>query len=328
MQNPVDKILEVSLSYAVPRCLHVLAELGVADALDDNPRTAADLAAATGANEDALARALRLVSAYGIFESHNNGYAHTPASRLLRTDHPQSMRPFVRWIGSPIEWQSFELLNHSITTGKPAVEQVTPGGLWAYLAQHPEMSGIFDQAMTGKAHGQIAGILSNYDFSGFKTIADIGGGRGHLLQAVLGASPDAAGVLFDLPQVIDQISGTASARIKLQGGDFFKDPLPVCDAYLIMQVIHDWSDQQSVEILSAIRRVAPSHARLLLIEGIIPDDSKPSWIKMLDLFMLALHTGKERTRREFEHLLVASGFRLEKVIDIGMGTSILDASVI
>lgn len=328
MKDPADTILDVSMSYAVSRCLHVLAEIGVADALGDSPRTATDLAASTGANAGALARALRLVSAYGVFEQCNDGFAHTPASRLLRTDHPQSMRSFVRWTGAPIDWQSFELLMHSVKTGSPAAEQVTPGGAWAYLAQHPEISHIFDEAMTGKAHGQIAGILSTYDFSTFKTVADIGGGRGHLLQAVLDAAPNATGVLFDQPHVVKDLAGTASARFTLQGGDFFKDALPVCDAYMIMQVIHDWNDRQAVEILSAIRRAAPAHAKLLLIEGIIPDDSNPSWIKMLDIFMLAMLTGKERTHREFEDLLAASGFRLDRVIDVGLGTSILDASAI
>ena len=328
MQNPIDTILEVSMSYAVPRCLHVLAEAGVADALGDHPRTAAELAASTGTDAGALDRALRLISAYGIFEPRNDGYAHTPASRLLRTDHPQSMRSFVRWIGSEIDWKSFELLDHSVRTGKPSAELVTPGGTWAYLGQHPELSRIFDEAMTGKAFGQIAGILSSYDFSTFNTVADIGGGRGHLLQAVLGAAPNATGVLFDQPHVVEEMAGAASARFTLQGGDFFKDALPVCDAYLVMQVVHDWNDSQSVEILSAIRRAAPAHAKLLLIEAIVPEDLNPSWIKMLDLFMLVLVTGKERTRREFEGLLAASGFRLDRVIDVGLGTSILDASVI
>jgi len=328
MPNAIRTILDLSVGYVAPRCLHVLAEMGVADALDDNPRTAADLAARSGADVGALDRALRLVSAYGIFERRTDGYVHTPASRLLRTDHPRSMRSFVRWMGAPICWQTFELLGHSIRTGEPAAEQVAPGGAWAYLAAHPEVSRVFDEAMTGKAHGQIAGILSNYDFSRFHTIADIGGGRGHLLHAVLGTVPDATGVLFDQPHVVDDLAGAVSPRVKLQGGDFFKDPLPVCDAYVIMQVIHDWSDPQAIEILSAIRRAAPAHAKLLLIEAIVPDDSKPSWIKMLDICMLAMLTGKERTRREFESLLTTSGFRLERAIDIGLGTSILEAVVI
>jgi hypothetical protein len=316
------------MSYAVPRCLHVLAEIGVADALGDSPRTAADLAASTGVNGGALARALRLVAAYGIFEPHNDGYVHTELSRLLRTDHPQSMRSFVRWMGDPFCWKSTELLGHSMRTGEPAAEQVSPGGSWAYLTQHPDISAIFDDAMAGKAHGQSAGILANYDFSRFDTIADIGGGRGHLLQAVLEAAPNAAGVLFDQPHVIEDIANIASARFKLQGGDFFKDALPVCDAYMIMPVIHDWNDREAIQILSAIRRAAPAHVKLLLIEGVISDDLNPSWIKMCDIFMLTLLTGKERTLREFGDLLAASGFRLDKVIDIGLSTSILEASAV
>ena len=207
MEDPINAILEISSSYAVPRCLHVIAEIGVADALGHDPRTAAELAGDIGVDAGALARALRLVSAYGIFESCNDGWSHTPASRLLRTDHPQSMRSYVRWIGDPICWKSFELLGHSIRTCEPVTDQVSPGGAWAYLTQHPEKNRIFDESMTSKAHGQIEGILSGYDFSSFKTIADIGGGRGHLLQAVLGAAPNATGVLFDQPQVVRAFSG-------------------------------------------------------------------------------------------------------------------------
>jgi len=316
--------------YAVPRCLHVIAEMGTADALGEEPRTAAELAASTGADAGALARALRLLSAYGIFEpvDGHRGFAHTAASRLLRTDDPHSMRSFVRMIGNSLNWKSFELLDHSIRTGKSATEQITAGGAWAYYAQHPEESRIFDEAMTGKAHGQIAGILAGYDFSPFKTIADIGGGRGHLLKAVLDATPDARGVLFDQPHVVKDATGTTSARLELQGGDFFKDALPVCDAYLIMQVIHDWNDQEALRILSAIRRSAPTHAKLLLIEGILPEGSNASWIDMADIFMLTLINGKERTRREFENLLTSGGFRLDKVIDIGLDTSIMEASAV
>jgi hypothetical protein len=149
-----------------------------------------------------------------------------------------------------------------------------------------------------------------------------------LLHAVLAATPNATGVLFDQPHVVKDAAGTAPSRFKVQGGDFFKDTLPVCDAYLIMQVIHDWNDEESVQILSSIRRSAPKHAKLLLIEGILPEDSTPGWIEMLDIFMLTLITGRERTRREFETLLNSSGFRLDKVIDVGLSTSIVEASVL
>jgi hypothetical protein len=324
MENPANTLLELSMVYAVPRCLYAIADIGVADALDDTPRTAAELAASTGSDANALGRALRLVSAYGVFESKEGRYIHTPASRLLRSDHPQSMRSFVRMIGLPIYWKSFEILDYSIRTGKSTTDEITPGGSWAYLASHPEESRIFDESMTAKSQGQITGILANYDFAPFKTIADIGGGRGHLLDAVLKAAPHATGVLFDQPHVLSDVK--ASPRIELRSGDFFKDALPSCDAYMIMQVIHDWNDREAVEILRSIRRAAPAHAKLLLIEAIVPDDAHPSWIKMLDIFMLTILTGKERTRPEFETLLAESGFKLQKIVDIGLGTSILEAS--
>ena len=210
------------MMYAVPRCLHVIAEMGVADVLGDTPRTAEELAASSGADADALARALRLVSAYGIFEPCKDSWGHTPSSRLLRTDHPQSMRSFVRMLGFPINWQTFELLNHSMCTGEPAAERITPGGNWSYYAQHPEEGRIFNEAMTGKAHGQIAGILAGYDFSPFETIADIGGGRGHLLEAILAAYPNATGVLFDQPHVVEGRRRKCISSLEASGWRFFQ----------------------------------------------------------------------------------------------------------
>jgi len=176
-----------------------------------------------------------------------------------------------------------------------------------------------------KAHAHIAGILGAYDFSAFKVIGDIGGGRGHLLSALLERVPTATGVLFDLPHVVEDKAGAASPRMTRQAGDFFKDALPVCDAYVVMEVIHDWSDTESIAILKAIRRAAPSHAKLLLIEEMVPDDPGPHWAKVLDIHMLALIGGKQRTRREYEALFDASGFKFNGEIDTGAGISILEA---
>ena len=172
------------------------------------------------------------------------------------------MRPFVRMQGIPALWHIWEHLDHSLKTGRSAAEKTLPnGGFWGYFAEHPEHSRLFNDAMTGKSHGQTTGILGAYDFSGFRTIADIGGGNGHLLQAVRAATPSLEGVLFDLPNVIEQASGAASSRLKLQAGNFFEDGLPVCDAYLLMQILHDWSDEESERILRSIRRSAPQHAK-------------------------------------------------------------------
>jgi hypothetical protein len=324
-QSPFDILTETSSAYIVSRCVNSVTELGIADALGDTPRTAAELAAATETNAGALGRILRLLSSYGIFEARDGGYSHTPASRLLRADHPQSLRGYVLMCNLPMCWRSFEVLSYSLRTGQPALEKAFPGGMWSYLASRPEEAGIFNEAMTGKSQGPIAGIISQYDFSPFGTIADIGGGHGHLLQAVLAAAPGAKGILFDQAIVIQEAAGIASDRLKLQTGDFFKDALPVADAYLMMQVIHDWSDDEATKILRGIRRAATAHAKLLVIEAVIPDTPGPDWAKMVDMFMLALLTGRERTRSEYQKLLADAGFRLDRVINVGQSTAILEA---
>jgi hypothetical protein len=299
----------------------------MADALDETPRTAEELAGATGMNADAVARTLRLLSAEGIFEARDGKWAHSASSRLLRSDHPHSMRSFVRMIGLPVYWRGFEYFTDALKTGESIQEKAVPGGYWKYLSEHPEASRLFDEAMVGKAAGQVAGVMQSYDFSDFKTIADIGGGRGHLLAAVLKAAPRAKGVLFDQPHVTAaaQAAGMESERLRVHPGDFFKDALPAADCYLIMQVIHDWSDDKATQILRAIRKAAQPDAKLLLIECIVPEDSSPSWTKMLDLTMMTLLSGKERTEREYSDMLRSAGFRLDRKIDVGLSTYILES---
>ena len=327
MNNPADDLLRISMSHGLPRCLHAVAELGILDALGESPRNAEELARDTGTHAGALARTLRVLSAEGIFQATNGLWGHTPASRLLRSDHPQSMRSFVRMIGLPVYWRGFEHFADALRTGESVQEKVVAGGYWKYLSENPEAARIFDEAMMGKAAGQIAGVLRLYDFSAFRTIADIGGGRGHLLAAVLQAESRAHGVLFDLPHVTAaaQAAGMESERLRVHPGDFFVDALPSADCYLIMQVIHDWNDEKAARILAGIRRAAAPGAKLLVIECIVLEDSQPSWTKMLDLQMLTLLSGKERTEKEYSEMLRTAGFRLDRVIDVGMSTSILES---
>ncbi len=322
--DPFATLTQVAGGYCLPRSLHVVADLGVADALDEKPRTTTDLAADVDAHPDALGRVLRLLAAHDIFALQGETVRHTPASRLLRTDHPQSMRAFARMFGLPVFWMTFGEMAHAVRTGTPATTKAFPEGFWAYLAEQPEAGRVFNAAMQAKAQGAIAGVLSTYDFSGFQTIADIGGGRGHLLRAILDAVPTATGVLFELPQVIEETTIDA-ARLTLQAGGFFRDALPTCDAYLLMEIIHDWGDEESVAILRAVRQVAAPGATVLLIEAIVPDDPGPAWAKMLDIHMLTLLGGRQRTQAEYENLLCRAGFRFQLEIDTGAGVSILEA---
>jgi hypothetical protein len=324
--NPAETVMQIAGGWLLPRSLHLIADLGIADALDESPRSAADLAAETGAHPQALARTLRLLSGYGVFAMRAGMVSHTASSRLLRSDHPQSLRPLARMFGLPINLEAFRLFGHALRTGRPAIEQVQPNGIFAYLAERPDEARIFGEAMTAKAHAQVAGVLGAYDFSPFECIADIGGGRGHLLQAVLERAPRAKGVLFDLPHVIDDATGLISSeRLLLQAGDFFRDRLPSCDAYMLMEVIHDWDDEKSEAILRALRAAAPDHATLLLLETIVPDEAGPHWAKTLDVLMLAITGGLQRTAQEYEALLARSGFQMKRVIDTPTGISIVEA---
>jgi O-methyltransferase domain len=327
-KSAADTLMEISMGFTLCRCLHVIAELGIADALGDMPLSAKALAAATGTHPDALNRALRVMAAHGIFTAEGGVYAHSPASRLLRSDDPQSMRSFVRMQGIRALWHVWEDFDYSIQTGRSAAEKSMPKGFWGYFAEHPEHSRLFNDAMTAQTHAHVAGIMSACDFSGFKTIADIGGGNGHLLRSVLDANPNARGVLFDLPHVIDQAKAVPSERITFHPGSFFEDVLPICDAYLMKIVIHDWNDDEATRILQATRSSAPSHAKLLLAEFLVPEDGKPHWSLFVDLLMLGELTGKERTKSEFSDLLAGAGFKLDRVIDTGSNIYLLEASVV
>jgi O-methyltransferase domain len=326
--DPFQLLREIAGGYCLSRTIHVLAELDIADALEDEPLMAEDLAKSTGADPDALYRLLRLASAHGVFKSKGDRFGHSAASRMLRDDHPQSMRSFVRMFGLAINWGAYSELEHSARSGKPAMDKTLPEGFWNYLARNPEANSIFNATMLAKAQGQIPAIVESYDFSQFKLIGDIAGGRGHLLNAILEATPKAKGVLFDLPHVIRQAESMASERLKLQPGDFFKDALPKCDGYILMEIIHDWPDDDAVEILRAVRHAAPSQAKLLLIETIVPNDPDPDWSKMLDIHMLTLLGGKQRTVLEYEKLLKQSQFSFRREINTGRGISILEATAI
>ena len=250
---------------------------------------------------------------------------HTPASRLLRTDDPQSMRALAMLYGANFTWRAFEQLEHSARTGATALSLTIPDGIFAYLRTHPDESKIFNAAMTAKSHADNAATVAAYDFSAFGTVADIGGGRGHLLRAVLDANPALNGILFDLPQGLPERSAETLDRIALQSGDFFKDPLPRADVYLVSNVIHDFQDREAGAVLTAVRQAAHPSSRVLVLESVIPDGPEPHPVKTLDIMMLAVAGGRERTEREYRNLLAGAGLRLTRVIPTATWKSIIEA---
>src|ERR1700737_601892 len=198
----VMRLVQISAGYWLPRALHVVADLAIADALDQDPRSAADLAKAVGVDADALDRVLRLLASHGVFDRRSGKYVHNELSRALRSDHPQSMRAYVRLVGLPVFWKGWGALEQVVRSGKPAVSDI-----FAYFRGHPQETEIFDAGMKSKAQSVISPVLAAYDFSIFDTIGDIGGGLGHLLQAVLKSAPKLRGVLFDQPHVVERVGG-------------------------------------------------------------------------------------------------------------------------
>jgi hypothetical protein len=318
------QLMQLTTACWTSRCLHVIAELGVADAIADRPQSTEALAQTTGTQPHALYRVLRLLASLGIFEWKDGAWGHTDASRFLRSDHPGSLRDYVRMLGLPVFWSAFSDLDHSLRTGESAFTKHHPEGVFAYLAKHPEESHIFDAAMTSKSHRDIAAILPAYDFTQFATIADIAGGRGHLLRAILKSTPKSQGILFDQPHVVASVTPEKDEKLTAIGGDFFADAMPKADAYLLMNIIHDWPDAEAARILSAIRQAMPARARVLIIETIVPSALGPHLSKELDIAMMALPGGMERTQEEYAALASCSALRLQRVVQTMSPYSILE----
>src|SRR5437867_3390900 len=220
------QLMQLTNAYWTSRCLHVVAELGVADHLGDQPQSTESLAKATGTSAEPLYRVLRLLSSVGVFEWKDGSWHHTEASRFLRSDEPGSLRDYVRMLGLPVFWSAFEDLDHSLRTGESAFAKRHPDGVFAYLANNPEECRIFDAAMTSKSHRDIAALLPAYDFSQFATIADIAGGRGHLLRAILKNSPGMQRILFDQLHVVADVVPENGEKLTVVGGNSFTDSMP------------------------------------------------------------------------------------------------------
>ncbi len=324
---PPQIVQSLAVAYWASRCLHVVAELGIADVLGDEPQSAEALARPSGVNARALHRVLRSLANHGVFTHDGKRFAHNEASRLLRSEVPGSMRSLARMMGLKVHWDAYRELDVGLRTGKSGISQLAEGGMFSYLSTHPEEARLFHEAMAGKSSTQIGPIVAAYDFSGFRTIGDIGGGLGHLLQAVLERAPQARGVLFDLPQAIERARSHSNPRIDYVGGDFFSNPIPACDAYLLMAVLHDWSDEESVAILQNIRSNAPRTAKVLILEGVVQPDARDNFLLDLDIEMLVMTTGRERTLEEWSRVISGASMRLARVIPASVSTSIVEAEI-
>ena len=313
-QMPPQAIFaQMSMSFIVSQAISVAAKLYIADHLKDGAKSVAELAALTETHEPSLYRLMRGLASAGIFQKQSDGrFSNSPLSEILRSDHPESFRAAAHMICDREHWNAHGNMLQSVKTGEIAFEYTFGMPVFPYYAQNPEPAKVFDNAMTSFSISIANAVAATYDFSEAQTIADIGGGHGLLLETVLKAAPQAKGILFDQPQVI--AGANVSERIEIVSGDFFAEIPVEADVYLMKFIIHDWNDEQSVTILQNLAKSAKPGAKVLLVESVVEeDDNAPSMSKVMDLNMLVMTGGKERTAKEYAGLFEKTGFRLTNI---------------
>ncbi len=329
---PAAQLIQLVSGAFISQAIYVAAKLGIADLLADGPKSAEFLAVATVSDERAIYRVMRALASVGAFvETEPKTFANTPMTETLRSDHPESTREITIWLGEPEHWKVYGGLTYSVKTGKPAWDEVHGEPIFQSLFHTTkELGDIFNRAMTSFSHQTIPAILEAYDFSEAGTVADIAGGYGHLLGAILKANPGVNGILFDIEEVIagapEMLSSYAVAdRTEVIAGDF-NESIPVsADVYLLKHIIHDWYDDTNERILGNIRDSMPEGAKVLIIDAVISEDNSPHFGKIIDLEMLVSPGGMERTESEFAELLTNSGFALNRVIPTKSPVSIIEA---
>lgn len=324
VQDPDSLSLAMTLrqmftGYWVSQSIYAVAKLGVADLLRDGPQDVDQLARTLRVDQGALYRMMRALASQGLFaEDHDRRFRLTRLGSLLQTDVPGSMRAMAIWNGE-LPYRAWGSVMHTMETGQPALKHALGMQLFDYLSQHPESRRVFDEAMTGLSMQVSQAVVSAYDFSGVRRIVDVGGGEGTLVASILAAHDQMEGILFDLPPAVENArkqierAGLAS-RCDVAGGDFFEQVPAGADCYILASVIHDWDDEHSLRILKQCRRSMDHGKRLLLVECVIPDSSEPLFSKLLDLQMLVVTGGRERTETQFRDLLTAAEFRVSRVI--------------
>ncbi|MDT5236894.1 MAG: hypothetical protein QOF47_2881 [Mycobacterium sp.] len=324
-------VLDMMTGAFFTRAIYTAAKFGIADVLSDGPLTAEAIAKQVGANPDALRRMLRTLASRGIFAQQADGrFALTPLADALRSDAPTSVRGVVLFWGDQRHWEHWGQLPHTVQTGQPAVDSLRGKPMFDFLLDDPEFAAIFNDGMTSVSDMEIPPLLAAYDFTGVGTIVDVGGGHGRLLAAILQKWPQAHGILFDAESVVEGAPAVLDAagvadRCTAVGGSFFESVPSGGDAYVLKHIVHDWDDSTALAILRNVRAAMSRDAKLLVIESVVPDDNREHVSKMIDLEMLVVATGRERTSAEYAELLRTAGFRFTRVIPTVGPTSIVES---
>jgi O-methyltransferase domain/Dimerisation domain len=324
------KLLQMMTGYWVTQAIYAAAKLGIADLLEKAPLHCDELANRTKCDASSLYRTLRALASVGIFtEIAPREFAITPLAALLRTTVPNSMRSLAIMYAEE-QYRAWGEMLYSVRTGQPAFEHQFGMGVFEYFAQNPAAGTIFNEAMSGLTSQTADAFAKAYNFSAFKTIVDVGGNLGTMLAAILREYPLAQGILFDRPNVVATAAehfakAGLDKRCRCVAGDFFASVPTGGDAYLLAAILHDWDDDRCLAILTKCREVMPAHGKLLVVEFVLPAGDVPHPGKWLDLHMLVMAGGRERTQTQYKDLFISAGFNLTQVSSLPSGQSVLEA---
>jgi hypothetical protein len=327
--TPQQHLNQLICGYWYSQCVYVAAKLGIADLLAKGPQSVDDLAKQTGTHRPSLFRLLRALASLGVFaEEPGQRFGMTPTAEPLRRDVLGSQWAMAVMMGEE-HYRTWSELLYSVRTGKIAFEKVFGRPVFEFLSQNPEQAAIFDKAMVGVHGRETSAMLDVYDFSTFASVADIGGGNGSTLSGILKRHPSIHGTLFDLPGVIQRAGAAVEAaglsnRVHLVAGDFFESIPGAVDAYVLRHIIHDWDDDKALRILSNVRHAIREEGRLLVVESVIPPGNEPFFGKLLDITMLVIPGGQERTEQEYRDLFAKAGFRLARIVPTATEVSVIE----
>ncbi|MEA2760657.1 MAG: hypothetical protein QOH65_3594 [Methylobacteriaceae bacterium] len=327
---PHVQLIEMAVAIWRARAIYAAAELGLADLLAEGPRGAEELAQATGMHAPSLYRLLRALAGCGVLtEIEPRKFATTPLGDTLRTGAPGAARSTVLTLAGDWQWQAWQHFLESLRTGKPGLANAFGTDLFSYLRENPEHGARFNDAMVGMYGGLGQAVVAAYDFSQLRSVIDLGGGTGRLLAAILHSHEHLRGALFELPQTASEArrffeASALAARCDIIEGDFFGSVPAGYDAYLLAHVLHDWTDEQALKILGNCRQAIAPGGKLLIIETVLPKGDAPHHAKLMDLLMLTVTGGAERTADEFAHLLAVADFKLTRIFLTSTHQSVIE----
>jgi hypothetical protein len=331
---PHAVLLNLANGQLATHAIAAAANLKIADILKDGPRSAQEIAELVGAHDRSTYRLLRALASIGVLEEQSGQmFSLTTVGDCLRTDLPGSLSGAAKFFGAGWHTTALSNLLHSVKTGESAFEQIYGEGVFEWLSKHKEEGACFNEGMTGLSKFDSEAVARAYDFAGLNKIADLGGGHGLFLAAILSANPGLSGLVYDLPGVVDGAKRVVTeaglnSRCEVTAGDFFKTVPAGYDAYILKYILHDWDDDSCVTILKHCAKGLNPKGRVLVVEQVIPPNGEPSFANLIDLAMLTMTTaGRERTESEYVTLFAKAGLTFVRTVRTDSPASVIEASI-